>query len=608
MKKRLVTMFLAAVMFACGCQARNETVKPAAEHLSRHAPQPGDATPFGVAKGRRQVSTWTVRGGWKAIEPYADIISSVSAFGGISKEFVERCHEANIEVYMPVGGDERAVLTFDTPEHADVAVQALLQRCDDLGVDGVDLDYECFECEWQERYTAFIVALAGELHRTGRKLSICVNALMPGDTGEFARYDPRVIGEVCDQIRVMCYDYIWAGTGRLGPTCTRPWARDAMQTWMKFVPREKLIMGIPAYSHDQDVISNTGNQAWYRTPPVDVSDILKKGTLTYEGINYYVYRNKNQRLRILYASDVYSMKGHLATVDELDIPAISFWTANEVSPEMWQVVRDWMKPVEPKTTNDRPRPAKATKKEKTQSNTPELKDKSGPMPASKPAVTIDLGGGVTMDLVLIRPGSFTMGSGRKVTISRPFYMGKYEVSQQQWKAVMGGNPSDFPGEKSPVERVTWGGCQAFLSKLAEKVPGRTFRLPTEAQWEYACRAGSASEFSFGDEDGDLGGYAWHNSNSGGKTHPVGEKKPNEWGLHDMHGNVAEWCGDWYEHSYPDADATDPEGPEEGTYRVIRGGAYNLTPARCRSADRGSAPPSFCNCCIGFRVVMPADAD
>jgi formylglycine-generating enzyme required for sulfatase activity len=160
-------------------------------------------------------------------------------------------------------------------------------------------------------------------------------------------------------------------------------------------------------------------------------------------------------------------------------------------------------------------------------------------------------GSVALDLVLIQPGSFTMGDdggdgsaekpAHKVTISKPFYLGKYEVTQDQWEAVMGANPSYFKGPENPVEDVSWDDCQKFLKKLNERLPGTggTVRLPTEAEWEYACRAGTTTKYSFGDTRSDLGEYAWYGGNSHNKNHPVGEKKPNAWGLYDIHGNVCE---------------------------------------------------------------------
>jgi formylglycine-generating enzyme required for sulfatase activity len=231
-----------------------------------------------------------------------------------------------------------------------------------------------------------------------------------------------------------------------------------------------------------------------------------------------------------------------------------------------------------------------------------------------PQITIDLGGGVTMELVLIPAGSFQMGDAtgsdneqpvHAVEITQPFYLGKYEVTQEQWQAVMGGNPSRFKGTKNPVEQVSWNDSQAFLAKLQENSPedSGAFRLPTEAEWEYACRAGSTTRFCFGDDETNLDAYAWYDSNSGSKTHPVGEKKANAWGLYDMHGNVYEWCHDWYaEDYYANSPTHDPQGPSVGEYRVSRGGCWRFTARFCRSAERDGDDSSFRHSILGFRVA------
>ncbi|MEI6178599.1 MAG: SUMF1/EgtB/PvdO family nonheme iron enzyme, partial [Verrucomicrobiota bacterium] len=193
---------------------------------------------------------------------------------------------------------------------------------------------------------------------------------------------------------------------------------------------------------------------------------------------------------------------------------------------------------------------------------------------------IDLGGGVTMEFVLIQPGSFMMGSDEgttaiegvpvhKVTLTKPYGIGKYEVTQEQWEKIMGANPSYFQGPKNPVDSVTWNDCQSFVAKLNAKAPGRSFRLPTEAEWEYACRAGSTAAYCFREGKGSLADYAWSRSNADNTNHPVGQKKPNAWGLHDMHGNVVEWCADRYG-EYPASAVTDPQGPSSGSRRVLRG--------------------------------------
>jgi formylglycine-generating enzyme required for sulfatase activity len=229
-------------------------------------------------------------------------------------------------------------------------------------------------------------------------------------------------------------------------------------------------------------------------------------------------------------------------------------------------------------------------------------------------LSFDLGHGVKMELAPIQAGSFMMGDEKgdaeekpvhKVTISKPFYMGKYEVTQEQWQAVMGSNPSHFKGAKNPVDRVSWEACQAFIKKLNEKfaASGVTFSLPTEAQWEYACRAGSSTRYCFGDRENELADYGWFESNAGGRTHPVGEKKPNAWGLYDMYGNVWEWCGDWYDGNYyKESPTIDPTGPTAVTSRVLRGGSWADPAPYCRSSYRYCLPPWFCVYCYGVRVV------
>ena len=237
-------------------------------------------------------------------------------------------------------------------------------------------------------------------------------------------------------------------------------------------------------------------------------------------------------------------------------------------------------------------------------------------------LTLDLGNGVKMKLVRIPAGRFVMGSpqtetGREghegpqhwVKISKPFYMGVAEVTQKEYAAVMGTNPSKFSGTNRPVERVSWGDAVEFCRKLSEKTK-RKVRLPTEAEWEYACRAGTKTAYSFGGDVGKLGHYAWHSGNSAKQTHGVGQKKPNAWGLYDMHGNVWEWCADWYGESYyRSSPGTDPQGPGSGKDRVHRGGSWwHDPPWYCRSAFRNVRVPDTRFCTLGFRVVLSAGVD
>jgi formylglycine-generating enzyme required for sulfatase activity len=217
---------------------------------------------------------------------------------------------------------------------------------------------------------------------------------------------------------------------------------------------------------------------------------------------------------------------------------------------------------------------------------------------------------IGMKLVIVPAGTFLMGSPPEekmmqeeelqhpVRLSRPFRMSTTEVTQRQWMQIMESNRSNHMGDDLPVEKVSWPGASEFCKRLSIK-EGVTYRLPTEAEWEYACRAGSDSPFG---GTGQIDDMAWYEANSGGQTHPVGLKNPNAWGLFDMHGNVAEWCSDFYAPEYPDGEAVDPTGPLEGKYRVVRGGSYAYFPASSRSAARSSLPESYQVPHTGFRVV------
>lgn len=282
---------------------------------------------------------------------------------------------------------------------------------------------------------------------------------------------------------------------------------------------------------------------------------------------------------------------------------------------------------------------------------------------------ISLPQGAELDMVWIKPGTFTMGSpedelGRdnnetqhQVTLTRGYWLGKYEVTQRQWKAVMEGNPSKFMGDDLPVEQVSWDDAMTFCKKLtererdAERLPlGYKYTLPTEAQWEYACRAGTTSSLNSGKnvtsaESGEKGvcdnldevGWYWMNGGmknwNGGNnpstcTHPGGMKKPNAWGLYDMHGNVCEWCLDWaatYPSSsvtdpkawirtwmvsstkgkatYPSGSVIDPKGPSTGKIRVFRGGSWVYYPRNCRSAKRNGSSPADRGSGLGFRLAL-----
>jgi formylglycine-generating enzyme required for sulfatase activity len=204
------------------------------------------------------------------------------------------------------------------------------------------------------------------------------------------------------------------------------------------------------------------------------------------------------------------------------------------------------------------------------------------------------------------------GPQTQVTITRGFWMGRYEVTQAQYRKVMGNNPSHFSGDNLPVELVSWHDATNYCGKLTEqeraagRLPaGYVYRLPTEAEWEYACRAGTTTRLSYGDDPGysQLGNYAWYWANSGWQTHPVGQKQPNPWGLYDMHGNVWEWCWDCYGGSLPGGSVTDLLGPASGSLRVFRGGRWIGAGRLCRSANRNSYAPDDRDISIGFRAVL-----
>ena len=191
--------------------------------------------------------------------------------------------------------------------------------------------------------------------------------------------------------------------------------------------------------------------------------------------------------------------------------------------------------------------------------------------------------------------------GHEVTLTNPYYMGRFEVTQEQYEQVIGANPSHFRGRDLPVQCVAWGEAQEFCKKASEKT-GLTVRLPTEAEWEHACRAGTETAHYTGDSEADLDRAAWYGGNSKDTTHPAGQKAPNAWGLCDMHGNVVEWCADWYG-KYKAEAALDPQGPAQGECRVLRGGDWGDKPWFCRSAHRERTNPDIGGV-FGFRVVVP----
>ena len=233
---------------------------------------------------------------------------------------------------------------------------------------------------------------------------------------------------------------------------------------------------------------------------------------------------------------------------------------------------------------------------------------------------------IGMRLALIPAGKFRMGSSEDETgrgddegpqhdveITRPFWMGVYPVTQEEYEMIMGVNPSQFKGVRSPVELVSWDDAVRFCWALGKR-EGKSYRLPTEAEWEFACRAGSTTPYYVGSDERAAHMAGWCSGSARGRTHPVGEKVPNAWGLHDMHGNVWEWCADWYrsyelwcaasDHrgGYHVIAQTNPSGPTYGSFRVTRGGSWVAKVSDCRSASRFWHDPMYRLDSLGFRVV------
>lgn len=227
---------------------------------------------------------------------------------------------------------------------------------------------------------------------------------------------------------------------------------------------------------------------------------------------------------------------------------------------------------------------------------------------------VQLKDGVTMEFVLISDGDFMMGAEtqdgeddekpqHQVLISKSFYLAKTEVTQAQWLALYRAHGSSSRGDGLPVNNITWELATQYCNLATANLEG-TYRLPTEAEWEYACRAGTSTAYSYGDDTVQLQNYAWFEENSQDRIQKVGTRRPNPWGLFDMHGNVAEWCADLYDDTYYDAvSVMDPIGPEEGSYRVIRGGSFYLGSWPCRSAYRAKSKASSRSPMVGLRLLL-----
>ena len=255
----------------------------------------------------------------------------------------------------------------------------------------------------------------------------------------------------------------------------------------------------------------------------------------------------------------------------------------------------------------------------TQNVTNQSLDSQQSTPQTHPTVSdntisIPVKDGISIDMVRVEAGTFTMGAtaemkdpwddekpAHQVTLTNDYYIGKYEVTQALWKAVMGNNPSNFKGDNLPVEQVSWDDCQEFISKL-NRITSKTFRLPTEAEWEYAARGGNKSRGYQYSGSNNLSDVAWYGDNSGSKTHPVGSKQANELGIYNMAGNVCEWCQDRFG-KYISSSQVNPTGDNGVPERVVRGGVWGSGAWNCRSSYRANFPPDDRYDGLGLRLVL-----
>jgi spore germination protein YaaH len=311
--------------------------------------------PASKPKARRRIDTWLVYDEEKSIErirQLGDILTSLSVFGDPPGDFIEECHRLNIEVHRAVSGKGSA---FDTPARAQATIDEYVSQCRTHGYDGIDLDFEHLDPQLQSSYSDFLRKTSQALKGINRKMSHCVGYYpgMENDPPRQLFYDPKVVGETCDLVRVMCYDLYWApGKGQgadrddaqgIGPTSNHPWARTAMEFWLSRAPREKLVMGLPAYSNEYVLTpTGTGRQVYKPRPEAVAGSDMVRSWLWYEKVHLYLYRNASGDPHGFYASDAKSTAEHLKTVDQLDLPAIGFWHFSSVDTETWAAVREWL--------------------------------------------------------------------------------------------------------------------------------------------------------------------------------------------------------------------------------------------------------------------------
>lgn len=296
---------------------------------------------------------WFAYQGRKSLEQlkqHADALDGISIFGekDPSREFLAFCRKRGIATLKLVAGDASKLgdaSHFDTPARARATVRRLLRMCAKTGYGGIDLDYEHIPHELNGRYAAFMRELSAGLRDAGRRMSICVHGLTRGEHGRpasFDFYDPETIAATCDEVRPMCYDYFFAYDGITGPTTAWLWAREVMEFWLQYIPREKMFMALPAYGNDFPSLpdSGKGKQVDYEHPSAVGAKKIEHAWLHRERLNFYRYLDAEDKPRVLFATDGDSTRELLKIVDEFRIPAISFWYYQTMRQGIWKALAD----------------------------------------------------------------------------------------------------------------------------------------------------------------------------------------------------------------------------------------------------------------------------
>lgn len=282
------------------------------------------------------------------LQAHADVLDGISLFGRSkpSAKLFAFCRDHGIDTLKLVGGTGEA---FATPARARATIDDLLRKCTVIGYGGIDLDYEHVPPELRDAYAAFIRELSGKLHDAGKRLSICVHGMTVGDHGRpaaFAFYDPKAIAESCDEVRPMCYDYYFAPHGLTGPTTAWLWAREVMQFWLQYIPRQQMVMALPAYGNDFPARpgGGKGRQVKHEHPDKVHGRTIRHAWLHQERLNFYRYLDRGGNPRVLFATDQDSTRELLKIVDEFKVPTISFWFYQTMTSGIWRALDAWSGP------------------------------------------------------------------------------------------------------------------------------------------------------------------------------------------------------------------------------------------------------------------------